>query len=162
MRNRSIRNQQGSLQGTGADTAGREQSDGRTGAYDRYGRNCAGAGRDGKHREKTDLVIEVETDNSVESGAQEIQPNPEKTEDEKPQEPPVLAEDADVTNPDTKPAYEEEPEKSRRILHRPWMTHRKQETLRTEWYMWKDSDGYLMRVPVRERMRMICMRTEIR
>ena len=51
---------------------------------------------------KTDLVIEVETDNSVESGAQEIQPNPEKTEDEKPQEPPVLAEDADVTNPDTK------------------------------------------------------------
>ena len=60
---------------------------------------------------KTDLVIEVETDNSVESGAQEIQPNPEKTEDEKPQEPPVLAEDADVTNPDTKPAYEEEPEK---------------------------------------------------
>ena len=60
---------------------------------------------------KTDLVIEVETDNSVGSGAQEIQPNPEKTEDEKPQEPPVLAEDADVTNPDTKPAYEEEPEK---------------------------------------------------
>ena len=52
VRNRSIRNQQGSLQGTGADTAGREQSDGRTGAYDRYGRNCAGAGRDGKHREK--------------------------------------------------------------------------------------------------------------
>ena len=48
---------------------------------------------------KTDLVIEVETDNSVESGAQEIQPNPE------------MAEDADVTNPDTKPAYEEEPEK---------------------------------------------------
>ena len=28
------------------------QSVGRTGAYDRYGRNCAGAGRDGKHREK--------------------------------------------------------------------------------------------------------------
>ena len=26
-------------------------------------------------------------------------------------EPPVLAEDADVTKPDTKPAYEEEPEK---------------------------------------------------
>lgn len=162
MRNRSIRNQQGSLQGTGADTAGREQSDGRTGAYDRYGRNCAGAGRDGKHREKTDLVIEVETDNSVESGAQEIQPNPEKTEDEKPQEPPVLAEDADVTNPDTKPAYEEEPEKSRRILHRPWMTHRKQETLRTEWYMWKDSDGYLMRVPVLGLPQMTCMKTVIK
>ena len=35
----------------------------------------------------------------------------EETEDEKPQEPPVLAEDADVTNPDTKPAYEEKPEK---------------------------------------------------
>lgn len=59
---------------------------------------------------KTDLVIEVETDNSVESGAQEIQPDPEKTEDVKPQEPPVLAEDADVTNPDTKPAYEETPQ----------------------------------------------------
>lgn len=59
---------------------------------------------------KTDLVIEVETDNSVESGAQEIQPDPEKTEDEKPQEPPVLAEDADVTNPDKEPAYEETPQ----------------------------------------------------
>ena len=111
---------------------------------------------------KTDFVIEVETDNSVESGAQEIQPDPEKTEDEKPQEPPVLAEDADVTNPDTKPAYEEEPEKNRRTLHRPWMTPRKQETLRTEWYMWKDSDGYLMRVPVLGLPQMTCMKTVIK
>ena len=111
---------------------------------------------------KTDLVIEVETDNSVESGAQEIQPNPEKTEDEKPQEPPVLAEDADVTNPDTKPAYEEEPEKKPENPTPPVMTHRKQETLRTEWYMWKDSDGYLMRVPVLGLPQMTCMKTVIK
>lgn len=57
--------------------------------------------------EKTDLVIEVETDNTVESGTQEIQPDPVKTEDEKPKEPPALAEDADVTNPNIEPAYEE-------------------------------------------------------
>ena len=60
--------------------------------------------------ETKELVIEAEPENSVESGKQEIQPNPEKTEDEKPQEPPALAEDADVTNPDKEPAYEEKPE----------------------------------------------------
>ena len=52
--------------------------------------------------------------------------------------------------------------KSRRILHRPWMTHRKQETLRTEWYMWKDSDGYLMRVPVLGLPQMTCMKMAIK
>lgn len=57
--------------------------------------------------ETKELVIEVETENNVESGEQEIQPNPKKTEDEKPEEPPALTEDADTTEPTTPPAYEE-------------------------------------------------------
>ena len=57
--------------------------------------------------ETKELVIEVETENNVESGEQEIQPNPKKTEDEKPEEPPALTEDADTTEPATPPAFEE-------------------------------------------------------
>lgn len=57
--------------------------------------------------ETKELVIEVETENNVESGEQEIQPDPKKTEDEKPEEPPALIEDADTTKPDTPPTYEE-------------------------------------------------------
>ena len=57
--------------------------------------------------ETKELVIEVETENNVESGEQEIQPDPKKTEDEKPEEPPALTEDADTTEPTTPPAYEE-------------------------------------------------------
>ena len=53
--------------------------------------------------ETKELIIETETENGVESGKQEIQPNPEKTEEEKPEEPPALAEDEDATNPDTPP-----------------------------------------------------------
>jgi hypothetical protein len=56
--------------------------------------------------ETKELVIEVETENSVESGEQEIQPEPKKTEDEKPEEPPALTEDVDATEPTTPPAYE--------------------------------------------------------
>ena len=52
--------------------------------------------------------------------------------------------------------------RSRKRRNRLQMILQKPEIPRMEWYMWKDSDGYLMRVPVRERMRMICMRTEIR
>ena len=57
--------------------------------------------------ETKELVIEAEAENDVESGKQEIQPDPEKTEDEKPEEPPALTEDADTTNSDTQPSYEE-------------------------------------------------------
>ncbi len=57
--------------------------------------------------ETKELIIEVETENNVESGEQEIQPEPKKTEDEKPEEPPALTEDADTTEPTTPPAYEE-------------------------------------------------------
>lgn len=57
--------------------------------------------------ETKELVIEVETENKIESGEQEIQPDPKKTEDEKPEEPPALTEDADTTEPTTPPAYEE-------------------------------------------------------
>ncbi|MDA6565813.1 hypothetical protein OSK93_24265, partial [Escherichia coli] len=51
-------------------------------------------------------IIETETENGVESGKQEIQQTPEKTEDEKPEEPPALTEDADTTKLDTPPEYE--------------------------------------------------------
>ena len=57
--------------------------------------------------ETKELVIEAEAENDVDSGKQEIQPDPEKTEDEKPEEPPALTEDADTTNSDTQPSYEE-------------------------------------------------------
>lgn len=57
--------------------------------------------------ETKELIIETETENGVESGKQEIQQTPEKTEDEKPEEPPALTEDADTTKLDTPPEYEE-------------------------------------------------------
>lgn len=57
--------------------------------------------------ETKELIIETETENGVESGKQKIQQTPEKTEDEKPEEPPALTEDADTTKPDTPPTYEE-------------------------------------------------------
>ncbi|MSS91672.1 MULTISPECIES: DUF6550 family protein [Eisenbergiella] len=60
--------------------------------------------------ETKELVIEAEAENTVDSGTQEIQPDPEKTEEEKPEEPPAVTDDTDITNPDTKPVYDEEPE----------------------------------------------------
>lgn len=56
-----------------------------------------------------ELVIEPETESGITGTGQEVQKEPVKTEEEKPAEPPVLKEDADATNPDTPPAYEEEP-----------------------------------------------------
>lgn len=62
--------------------------------------------------ETKELVIEAETANTVESGTQEIQPDPEKTEEEKPKEPPVLTDETDITNPDTEPVYVQESEEN--------------------------------------------------
>ena len=60
--------------------------------------------------ETKELIIETETENGVESGKQEIQQTPEKTEDEKPEEPPALTEDADTTKPEgTKPLVDDTP-----------------------------------------------------
>lgn len=64
-------------------------------------------GESERTEETKELVIEAETENGVESGMQEIQSDPERTEDEKPEEPPALTGDADTTNPDTQPSYEE-------------------------------------------------------
>lgn len=62
--------------------------------------------------EEKELVIDIQPETEqIESSQQEIQKEPEKTEDEKPQEPPALEEDADATNPETPPVYEE-PEKT--------------------------------------------------
>ncbi len=61
-----------------------------------------------KPEDDKELVIENETENTVESGEQNLQPSPEKTEDEKPQEPPMTKEDTDLKNPDAEPVYEPE------------------------------------------------------
>jgi hypothetical protein len=54
------------------------------------------------------LVIETETGTSVNDREQEIQETPEKTEEEKPSEPPALSEGTATDQPDTPPSYEEE------------------------------------------------------
>ena len=54
------------------------------------------------------LVIETETGTSVNDREQEIQETPEKTEEEKPSEPPALSEGTATNQPDTPPSYEEE------------------------------------------------------
>lgn len=63
-----------------------------------------------KIEEAEPLVIQPEPVTDVESGVQELQRSPEKTEAEKPQEPPALKENADITKPSTPPAYEESKE----------------------------------------------------
>lgn len=57
--------------------------------------------------EEEPLVIQLESVTDVESGVQELQPEPEKTKEEKPEEPPALKENADITKPSTPPTYEE-------------------------------------------------------
>ena len=54
------------------------------------------------------LVIETETGTFVNDREQEIQETPEKTEEEKPSEPPALSEGTATDQPDTPPSYEEE------------------------------------------------------
>ena len=56
--------------------------------------------------EEEQLVIQTEPVTDVESGVQELQPEPKKTEEEKPEEPPALKENADITKPGTPPTYE--------------------------------------------------------
>lgn len=53
-------------------------------------------------------MIEAETGTSVNDREQEIQETPEKTEAEKPSEPPALSEGTATDQPDTPPSYEEE------------------------------------------------------
>ena len=57
--------------------------------------------------EEEPLVIQPEPVTDVESGVQELQPEPEKTENEKPEDAPTLKENAEITKPDVPPAYEE-------------------------------------------------------
>ena len=71
----------------------------------------AGAGAETDANEDETLRIEVETKTAISDREQELQPVPEKTEDEKPQEPPALTADAENGNPNVTPAYEEPQEK---------------------------------------------------
>lgn len=59
-----------------------------------------------------ELVTETEEKTDIEETGQQIQPLPEKTETDKPEEPPALQEGADVEDPDAEPAYEEGTEES--------------------------------------------------
>lgn len=63
---------------------------------------------DSKEPEK--LVIETEPEVVGDGTEQALQKTPEKTENEKPEEPPALSEDADITNPESEPEYKEETE----------------------------------------------------
>ena len=71
--------------------------------------------------ETKELIIETETENGVESGKQEIQQTPEKTEDEKPEEPPALTEDA------LQSRIHHQSMRSRKGRNRLWMILRKPE-----------------------------------
>ena len=68
-----------------------------------------------RESEETELFVETETPEpeaetgtSVNDREQEIQETPEKTEAEKPSEPPALSEGTATDQPDTPPSYEEE------------------------------------------------------
>ncbi len=54
------------------------------------------------------LMIETGSHTAVDEKEQAIQKEPEKTENEKPKEAPALSGEADVENPETTPAYEEQ------------------------------------------------------
>lgn len=54
-----------------------------------------------------DLVIEAEVETVNDGNEQQLQETPEKTENEKPEEPPTVTEETDLSNPDTEPEYEE-------------------------------------------------------
>ena len=54
-----------------------------------------------------ELVIETEKTNEINASDQNLQPDPVKTEEEKPTEPPAVKEDSNLENPAAEPAYEE-------------------------------------------------------
>ena len=61
--------------------------------------------------EPDELVIETEAVTGSSTNEQELQPEPEKTENEKPQEAPELVENTDTTDHGNQPVYEEEPDR---------------------------------------------------
>lgn len=100
------------------------------------------------------LVIETETGTSVNDREQEIQETPEKTEAEKPSEPPALSEGTATDQPDTPPSYEEEKQEE--------PAPAENQTPKTAWYMWKASDGLPMKGKAQAYMQMTCMKMAIR
>lgn len=54
-----------------------------------------------------ELVIETEQATVTDVNEQKLQETPQKTEKEKPEEPPKVTEESDFSNPDIKPEYEE-------------------------------------------------------
>lgn len=105
------------------------------------------------------LVIETETGTSVNDREQEIQETPEKTEEEKPSEPPALSEGTATDQPDTPPSYEEE---NRRNRLRQRTRHQRQVIPKTAWYMWKASDGLPMKGKAQAPTQMTCMKMAIK
>ena len=60
-----------------------------------------------KEPETEELVIETEKTNEINASDQNLQPDPVKTEEEKPTEPPTVKEDSNLENPAVEPQYEE-------------------------------------------------------
>lgn len=58
--------------------------------------------------EEEELVIETETKTDIKTNEQDLQPDPVKTEEEKPSKAPEVKEDADVENPAAEPEYKED------------------------------------------------------
>ena len=103
------------------------------------------------------LVIETETGTSVNDREQEIQETPEKTEEEKPSEPPALSEGTATDQPDTPPSYEEEKQEEPAPAE-----NQRQVIPKTAWYMWKASDGLPMKGKAQAPTQMTCMKMAIK
>lgn len=58
--------------------------------------------------EEEELVIETETKTDIKTNEQDLQPDPVKTEEEKPSKAPEVKEDTDVENPVAEPEYKED------------------------------------------------------
>lgn len=58
--------------------------------------------------EEEELVIETENKTDIKTNEQDLQPDPVKTEEEKPSKAPEVKEDADVENPAAEPEYKED------------------------------------------------------
>lgn len=93
------------------------------------------------NEETKELVIETEDGNNVESGEQEIQQTPEKTEDDKPEEPPALTEDSDTTKKDTPPVYEEPEETKKPTDDTPKTGDTKDGMVYVEGFGWLPDEG---------------------
>lgn len=92
--------------------------------------------------EKDGLTIDIPKETEqIESGQQEIQKEPEKTEDEKPQSPPEVTEDTDIENPNTTPAYKAPEESTPAADDNPQTGSSKDGMVYVEGFGWLPDEG---------------------